>query len=276
MDAVIRNPRRSPRVPLRSEARLEVRGTIRRARLQDVSAGGCLVVPEEELVPGTVLAVLLMREDLEEPLSVVGRVAWSRRALTGVEFAPRAASGVATWVRRLMAANPGLREIAERVPSELSLAVPLFKGGARSLHPLQGDEATFFACADDGLTVSAVLARARLPRERAVPALFGLLAKRVLTISPPEVEEPVPEPLRPPSPASRILMHGVAGANRSPSAQALFGAAHDAASLGRTGQAMALASDALKHAPHDSEIGSFIVALARGRNPAPPPLTRAA
>jgi len=78
----------------------------------DISGGGISFEAEEEMAPGTKVAINLRSPDFDEPILAVARVVWCRKRLfsevfeVGAEFLwtgwgePPAQSRVAEWVER--------------------------------------------------------------------------------------------------------------------------------------------------------------------------------
>lgn len=195
--ASIKNPRRSPRIPLRSAAVLTHKGGSWSGEVEDLGGGGCLVRSSRPLDAGTPLRVLVHHPDGGPPLNVEARVAWSEGARAGLSFAARggplarSANDPAAWFKRIVAARPRLAAALARVPDELFFDTPLyFLPAPRTIVDLAPDERLLIASGAHGMMLDALLARSGLGQERMLRALFALFEKGVLTLSLGQASDP--------------------------------------------------------------------------------------
>ncbi len=279
MDDGIRNPRSAPRVCVQGQANIQVRGEVRRGTVRDVGPGGCLVLVDEPLVRGVAVRVWLMGDGVGEPLAGVGRVAWVRSAVTGIEFAPQALPTASAWYQRFLEVHPQLRPPA--LPRELPWETPLFAPRSPPPPGLAPDEVSVLRAVTPGIAAATLVRDSGLAECRASRAIFGLQEKGALSLTAPVPAVPDrrrADPARlvawapaPPAPRSRHvpdsnggLLRGIGATGRSSRAQTLLDAALDAAEKGLVGTALPLVREALQHAPHDREIAAALASIAYG------------
>lgn len=300
----IENPRRFPRVPARLAVGVSARGEGFQAVTEDLSAGGCLLVTPRPLVQG--VAIRLAIADVREagPLSVLGRVAWTRaeaRLRAGVAFDERQPGTVDpdAWLQRFLASQPGLAARVLRAPERLYLDAPLYLlPPPRFIVDLTDEEADLLRRVDSGTTPRNLIDSRAEGAATTVRALFALFEKRVLTLamgrSVPAAhwkpalaslasDRPAPSPARPaPAPRSAAVSAGAppqvavavpsaAGpdpgpTSRPPAAQECFDRARAAVGSGDLHTAIALLRRAIQLSPRDTEIAAMLGHLAfRGR-----------
>ncbi len=193
----ISNPRRAPRVPARLRVEVLHRGVDFRAETADVGPKGCLVVSPRPLDPGAWVRLMLEADRLPEKLRVTGRVAWATQPgceRAGVAFAEMQVErnqDPFAWFERLMRASPGLVPVARHVPDRLPLDTPLYLlPPPRFIVDFSRAELGFIAGMRNGSTVEQVLERLAPERKSEGRLIFGLLARRVLSLSPREACHP--------------------------------------------------------------------------------------
>ncbi|MFL5300376.1 MAG: PilZ domain-containing protein [Anaeromyxobacteraceae bacterium] len=183
----LQNPRRTPRIPIRLPVDVVQGGDAWRAETADLGPGGCLVVSSRPLVPRTALRLVVRSSAVPDVLAVSASVAWAAGGRGGVAFGPsqpRAGVAPAAWFRKLLNAMPALAVDAPRVPERVELDAAVFlRRPPNELPPLSRDELALVGAVENGLRLEPLFARAGLTGERASRALFGLLQKRVLTLS---------------------------------------------------------------------------------------------
>ncbi len=182
----LHNERRAPRVPLRVWATIEHRGREWRVETEDVGPGGCLVRSDRNIITGLGLRILLQVGAVPIALSAEGTVAWSQGPRAGIAFDPGVIAlrtAAWAWFRRLLAADPRLGQVMARAPAEVDLEAPVFLMPPPRIVDLSADEALLVGHAEHGIAVGALLSRAGIEGPRAAHLLFGLLEKRVFTLS---------------------------------------------------------------------------------------------
>jgi hypothetical protein len=170
---------------------LAFRGAEWRAETEDVGPGGCLVRCERLLARGLDVRIVIEKSAISEELAVAGKVAWCDAPRAGIAFDPRPLRSRATnaWFCKLLAADRRLAMAAARSPTELDLDARLFLPTPPRIVDLYPDEAFIVSCAEQGIPVGKLLARSGLSDQRLGQVVFGLIAKRVFTLSAGEAGE---------------------------------------------------------------------------------------
>ena len=187
MPSVIRNPRRSPRVPIRLSAEVAHRDEIWTTETENVGPGGCSMLSPRPLVAHAPLRVTLRTDLLPEALRIQGSVAWVAAGRGGIAF-ERArfalGPGPDAWFKLLVAAQPQLSFALQRMPEELLGDAPVYLAQPRRARmAFTPDEATLVANTRQGMPIEELLGRSRFDSERGARALFTLLERGVLTLS---------------------------------------------------------------------------------------------
>ncbi len=189
----ISNPRRAPRVPLRLRVEVLHRGVDFLAETEDIGPKGCLVASPRPLDPDAWVRLLLQSDRLPQKLRVTGRVAWAlqpERQRAGVAFADVKAApdqDPFAWFDRLVRATPGLAPPPRHVPDRLPYDAPLFLlPPPRFIADFSDAELRLIAGMRNGATVEELLGRLEPRRKNKGRAIFALLARRVLSLSPRE------------------------------------------------------------------------------------------
>jgi hypothetical protein len=189
----LQNPRRAPRVSVRLRVEVSQRGDAWRAETVDIGPAGCRVATPRPLVARAPVWLTVRSDLLSEPLAVSGNVAWCEPARSGVAFVSRrtgASGDPEAWFKKLVRALPQLAAEVERSPDRVALDAALFvRPPPPELPHLSGDEIALLRRAENGLRVQVLIARSEIPADRASRALFGLLAKRILTLAHGEASE---------------------------------------------------------------------------------------
>lgn len=298
----IENPRRFPRVPARLAVGVSARGEGFQAVTEDLGAGGCLLVTPRPLAQGTALRLAIADGREAGPLSVLGRVAWTRaeaRLRAGVAFDERQPGTVDpdAWLRRFLASQPGLASRIPRAPERLYLDAPLYLlPPPRFIVDLGGEEVDLLRRIDSGTTPRDLIDSRAESAPTVVRALFALFEKRVLTLalgsSVPAahwkpalaslaLERPAPAPAgaapaavrtAPSAPAGgppraaaaapSVAGPGPGATGRPRGAQECFDRAREAVGSGDVHTAIALLRRAIQLSPRDTEIASMLGTLA--------------
>jgi hypothetical protein len=159
------------------------------AETADLGPGGCLLVTPRPLVEGVPVRLAIDCSTVPQVLSVLGSVAWSgagQQARAGVAFSGHRPGAVSPgdWFSLMVASQPGMASYKSHAPEKLALDAPIFLlPPERTLPELSGDEVEILERIENGMTARHVM-DVRPGREPAVcRALFGLFAKRALTLS---------------------------------------------------------------------------------------------
>ena len=193
MSEFLVNPRRSPRLPARCRVTVAHRGAGWVAETEDVGPRGCQLLSSRPLDVGGAARLIIESADLRvpAPLSVLGHVAWrasegGHRA--GLAFAERQA-GVdpAAWFKKLLLLHPDMAAALQRVPARLAEDSLLFLRPP-PMHVLDftRDELRVLRALGDRARVADVVEALRTAEEEAARAVFALLERGVLTLSPQE------------------------------------------------------------------------------------------
>jgi hypothetical protein len=187
VDAVVENPRRNPRIPVRLRVVVSHAGAGWSAETTDVSLHGCQIVTPRPMKLGEV-ARLVIEGPGGQSLSVFGKVAWvadQGRFRAGITYAERQPDGdPGSWFRRLVAVHPGGEGAIRKVPDRLPVETRLFlRPPPRFIFDFGPDEVALIRAVGDGSTVSNVMRGGTIEPDRAARAIFALLEKRVLTLS---------------------------------------------------------------------------------------------
>jgi PilZ domain/Tetratricopeptide repeat len=283
MGESIRDPRRSPRLRLCAQAKVEIHRAVRRGVTRDMGAGGCLLVPDEPIVRGTVVNLVLRFDAVAEPLALQGRVAWAHKELAGVEFGPKSVVDAAGWWSAIEA-QPQFQAMLKAVLPELPLPTMVFASRGVPGARLSPDEATVLRAAGAGATVGDLLARSGLQTARAARAIFGLLEKGTLSLQRGAGAPALAPPAVPLAPAiatlathevtaklADTLLRGNSCTHRPGPAQALLDAARGEARKGQYSKAISFAREALKLSPRDREIATALAQFVCHRTAVPDP-----
>lgn len=186
MPEFIENPRRSPRAPVRCEARVALRdGGYWAAPTSDYGPKGCQVSAPLRLEPGSRLFLELVNERVPGPFQLSGRVAWSSREApwrSGIAFDEASVILAGRFFERLAAVYPGLDTYGrapDRIPSD-GVVVPLPPPAVDPL--LTASERDVLRAVGAGLSVVELRARTGGDWLTAQNATFSLLGRRYLAI----------------------------------------------------------------------------------------------
>jgi hypothetical protein len=188
MPEFIENPRRTPRVAVRCEARIAVRdGGFWASPTSDYGPRGCQVLAPVRLEPGSRLFLELANERIPAPAVLAGYVAWTARQApwrTGIAFDGGSAAAAGGFFDQLTAAFPGIDTYGQapgRIPADATLA----PRPPPPLRPqLSEEEASLLAALGPGLRADALRAKLGYAWGRGY-ALFSLLGRRYVAIGEP-------------------------------------------------------------------------------------------
>lgn len=192
MAEFIQNPRRVPRAPVRCEARIALAdGGYWASPTSDYGPHGCQVLSPMPLAPGTRVFVELVNERVPEPVGLAGRVAWRAKDppwRMGVHFDESSFGAAGGFFERLAAAYPGI-DAYDRAPDRIPEDAPLAPAPPpESRPPLTEDEEELLVLVGAGARAGALGASFAGGRDRAVHAMFALLARRYLVVGEPDAE----------------------------------------------------------------------------------------
>jgi hypothetical protein len=186
MPEFIENPRRSPRAPVRCEARVALReGGYWAGPTCDYGPKGCQVSAPLRLEPGSRLFLELVNERVPGPFQVSGRVAWSSMDApwrSGIAFDDASVVLAARFFERLAAAYPGLDTYGrapDRIPAD-GTVVPLPPPAVEPL--LTAAERDVLRAVGSGRPVTELRVQFDAAWREAQNALFSLLGRKYLAI----------------------------------------------------------------------------------------------
>lgn len=189
MPVFIENPRRSPRAPVRCEARVALReGGYWAGPTSDYGPKGCQVAAPLRLEPGSRLFLELVNERVPGPFQLSGRVAWSSTQApwrSGIAFDEASVVLASRFFERLAAAYPGLDTYGrapDRIPADGTLT-PLPPPAVEPL--LTASERDVLREIGAGMSVEALQTRTGPGWPTAQNATFSLLGRRYLSIGAP-------------------------------------------------------------------------------------------
>ncbi|HVO20559.1 MAG TPA: PilZ domain-containing protein [Anaeromyxobacter sp.] len=179
------NPRRTPRLPLRCRARLELPTGDVETVTEDIGARGCQVVLPVAIDRGQPLRLLLDAPRTSSTLRVDGRAAWvSPRApwRVGIAFLPEELSAAARWMEELRRGTPGLAS-ARQAPERVSLSALFYLGPVPRLLDLGDEDLAMLGRVGHGLRLSELKASAARDWPGVRRRFFALLEQGYLTLS---------------------------------------------------------------------------------------------
>jgi hypothetical protein len=192
MPEFIDNPRRSPRAPVRCEARVALRdGGYWAGPTCDYGPKGCQVSAPLRLEPGSRLFLELVNERVPGPFQLSGRVAWSSTEApwrSGIAFDDASITLASRFFERLAAAYPGLDTYGrapDRIPADGTVA-PLPPPAVEPL--LTASERDVLRAVGEGKLVSHLRVQFGGAWTEAQNAVFSLLGRKYLTIGTADVD----------------------------------------------------------------------------------------
>ncbi|ACL67677.1 type IV pilus assembly PilZ [Anaeromyxobacter dehalogenans 2CP-1] len=264
LDAVIHNPRATPRVPARCEVRVRQRLWRWSAETADLGPGGCQLVSGRPVPPGRSLRVTLAFPALRCEVRTAARVVWSRPSAPGrLGLVFEGAPSHRAWFQALAIADPAVSAAARRTPDRLPLEARVFLGDPPPAMGFTPDELALLRRVGSGVAVRGLLASlGGTPSERIVGALFGLVTRGLLVLE--AAASPGPERWRAALAAAEAAA-GVPALARPSAAQRLYEEGMEHLAAGRTALALRRFEEARAHAPADREIAAMAARLARWR-----------
>jgi hypothetical protein len=243
------------------------------ATTEDLGPLGCQLITPRLASPGRELKLRLRCESIGRTIDVTGKVVWSRAqspSRLGIEFQPnRMEPG---WFEALLAADPiaaaSSRRALQRLPRdmELRLGEP-----PRFLNEFSAEEVAVLRRIGSGITVADLARQLGSAFERVRGALFALVMRRMLVLTPAEAVAPerwtnvLKQAEKALAEAGMLLPAPTAGSGsatgRSAAAQALFDEGIGHLTAGRLEIALAKLREARRLAPNDSLIAGALERL---------------
>jgi hypothetical protein len=190
MSEFIENPRRTPRAPVRCEARIALRdGGYWASPTSDYGPHGCQILAPSPLGRGQRIFVELANERVRGAVQLAGRVAWIAKAppwRVGIAFDEASVGAANGFFDALAAAYPGIDTYGlapDRIPSD----APLAPAPPPPVEPfLSEDEARVLAAIGPGRRADELREALAAEWARTVNGLFALLGRRYVVVSEPD------------------------------------------------------------------------------------------
>lgn len=190
MAELIPNPRRSPRAPVRCEARIALKeGGYWAGPTTDYGPRGCQLVAPMRLEPGSRIFLELVNDRVPEPCALSGRIAWCTGQSPwhfGIAFDDGASITATAFFDRLAQAYPGL-DTYGRAPDEIPAEAPL---APRSPPPVDlrliKQEVQVMRVVGPGMTAAELRNRLGADWDWGVNALFSLIGHGHLVLGAPD------------------------------------------------------------------------------------------
>jgi hypothetical protein len=268
------NPRKAPRLAHRCRVEVRDRFSTWTAATEDIGPLGCQLVTPRVASAGRELKLRIHCQAIGRTIEASGRVVWSRLespSRLGIRF--EGTSLAPAWFDLLARSDPGFAAALRRTPSRLPQHAWLRLGEPPAhMVDFTPEEVAVLRRIGDGVTVEALSRQLGSAFERVSPAIFALLARRLLVLTAAEAVAPAAwaGPLQAAEkalaaagvklPAATVGPNGAGG--RSAAAQALFdeGIAHLTA--GRIEVAVSRLREARRLAPTDPLIAGALQRLA--------------
>lgn len=275
MHTEVLNPRRAPRVPHRCTVEIRDRFAAWRAETEDLGPRGCQLVTPRLAAPGRELQLEIRCDTIGRTIKATGKVVWTRAqepSRLGIEFqAGRTEGG---WFDQLMQTDPAAAQSVRRIPERLPRTATLYLGEPpRFLGDFSAEEVAVLRRVGTGLTVDGLARALGSAFERVRGAMFALVARRLLVLSPGEAIPPerwravldgaeralAAEGIAIPAPTPSGPLGAV---GRTAAAQALYDEGIGHLTAGRIEVAVARLRDARALAPEDALITGALQRLA--------------
>lgn len=275
MHTEVLNPRRAPRVPHRCTVEIRDRFAAWKAETEDLGPRGCQLVTPRLAAPGRELHLQIRCHAIGRTIKATGRVVWTRAqepSRLGVAF--EAGRTEAGWFEALVQSDPAAAQVVRRIPERLPRSARLYLGAPpRLVADFSAEEVAVLREVRGGLTVEGLARALGSAFERVRGAMFALVSRRLLVLSPDEAV--APERWRPAldQAARALAAEGIAipaptpagplGAiGRTAAAQALYDEGIGHLTAGRIEVAVARLRDAKALAPDDPLITGALQRLA--------------
>ena len=189
--ADIENPRRHPRITVRCDARVALRGAkYFCAPTLDVGPGGVGLTMDEPIERGEKAFVEVRNEGLPRSHFLSGRIAWCSEAppwRSGIAFDPSSTRAAATLYEQLLWAYPesaGQERFVERIPEDAVLTPTPVPGALQtvSLEPIP-HEAEVLEAIGSGVDVKTLRDRLGARWTLCLRGLFALVGRGTIEIA---------------------------------------------------------------------------------------------
>ena len=184
MTEFILNPRRSPRLPVRLDVRIALRsGAFLVARTINVGPGGCAVETPSRVEPGE-RAFAEVQDGHVGAHMLAGRVAWSSSEppwRCGIAFDAGSGRGAAALFSEVVAEQPAVVDVVERIPTDAVLAPTPVPGGLNVVPA----EAEVLEALGSGIEAGALRERLGERWDSHVSALFALVERGLVEVGGP-------------------------------------------------------------------------------------------
>ncbi len=178
------DPRKLPRVPVRCRVDLLSGPKRWRGETLDVGPGGCQVVSPAAVGAGSQLGIVVTPAPDGNALHLMGRVAWASAVppvRLGVAFLP--GTRAASWFEMLVRAQPHLVRLG-RAPDRIPLDAMLYPAAPPGeILDFTPNELLVLRNLGDGVTAEQLRERLGSGWSASRTALFGLLARKMVTLS---------------------------------------------------------------------------------------------
>ncbi len=178
------DPRKLPRVPVRSRVELLSGPKRWRAETVDVGPGGCQIISPAAVGAGTQIGLIVTPAPDGNALHLMGRVAWASAlppVRLGVAFLP--GTRAASWFELLVKTQPHLARL-NRGPDRISLDAKVYPASPPTdILDFTPNELLVLRHIGDGATAEQLRERLGSSWSASRTALFGLLARRLVTLA---------------------------------------------------------------------------------------------
>jgi len=245
------------------------------AQTEDLGPRGCQLVTPRLAAPGRALQLQIHCAAIGRTIRATGTVVWSRAqapSRLGVEFETgRTDPG---WFELVLRADPRGSDIIRRIPERISRAATLYLGDPpRFLGDFSAEEVAVLRRIERGVSVDGLARALGSAFERVRGAVFALVARRYLVLTPGEAVEPARWKLVLDAAERSLAAEGVllpaptpagplGAVGRTAAAQALFDEGIGHLTAGRIEVAVARLREARTLAPDDSLIAGALQRLA--------------
>jgi hypothetical protein len=207
------NPRRTPRLPLRCQVRVELPSGAVECVTEDVGARGCQVVLPMVIARGQALRLLLAAPRADVTLRVVGRAAWvspQEPWRVGVAYLAEELPAAARWMEEVRRRSPELAAV-RNAPERVSLSATFYLGPMPRLLDLADTDLVLLGKVGHGLRLDELRSASAREWPASRQRFFALLEQGYLTLSRAGAVHPrtwssaLGEPVPTPVPSLRIV-----------------------------------------------------------------------
>ncbi len=245
------------------------------AQTEDLGPRGCQLVTPRLAAPGRALHLQIRCDAIDRTIKTVGTVVWTRAqepSRLGIEFEAGQTTG--GWFDLLMRSDPAAAQTVRRVPERLSRSAMLYLGDPpRYLGDFSAEEVAVLKRVGAGLSVDGLGRALGSAFERVRGAMFALVSRRLLVLTPGEAVAPERWKLVLAGAERALASEGIAlpaptpagpmgAAGRTAAAQALYDEGIGHLTAGRIEVAVSRLRDAQALSPHDALVAGALQRLA--------------